>query len=156
MGSLRQYTRKSPLMILKIRIEGELYVINLAKELKIDDDLINEDIKYQPKTYYLLGVIHSKLVKQVKSLEKQKDKEYGRLFVYFLTSRTSKFYLKNKYFPAQKVAEALVEHNKDYLKVIDQLHQAIENRDTIQKCLESFEQRFSLLQTLSSNLRKQL
>lgn len=143
-------------MILRLRVDGKLYVINLAKELKIDDDLLNDAIREQPKIYYLLGAIHSKLVKDVKNFEKLKDKEYGKLFVYYLTSRTSSFFKKNKYFPAQKVAEALVEHNETYLKLLGQLYETAEQRDTIDKCLKSFEQRFSLLQTLAANLRKQL
>lgn len=151
MGTLRGYARSSKLMKVSINYGGELYDFNLYEELKLNDADMDRELKRQATSYSFVTMLHKALINQVKTLEARKKWMGEKLYKKYKTSNKA----GNGRNIADDLANAMVGTNKYYKNVIKKLLQAQSNRDTLATCVEAFEQRASLMQTISANNRKE-
>lgn len=148
---LKSLVSKSTLMDIKLKYNGEVFKFNLHEELSINPDRINQELKEQPSHYSFLLLLQSKLLilKEDKEMEMDKAyaKEYSRL-ANKINSLTNRVY-------SDKLAKELAIASDGYQSAVKGYLTAKNDLGLIQSAVRGFEQRFSLIQTLSANLRRE-
>lgn len=149
MSKILKYATASDLMNIEITIGAEKFKFNLFKELSINNSDLNTEISIQPQMYGFLGMVVSRLSKNLEEAEATKKRMAAKLYVRFKDQKSKLTGRPN----SDDVCKALVEKSKSYKKVVSRYLKAREQLQIIQNSLESFKQRKDLLQTLSSNNR---
>jgi len=146
----------------KIASESELTTINITHpqlgkirfnlfdELIINEQVVNRELSEQPTAYAYLGILHKKLNRMVKSQEMEVEKIYSKVF---LESKETLNPLTNRVHSQDTIKE-MVKSNAKYRSAIKKLHDLEYDKDLIYVCLNSFEQRASMIQSISANNRK--
>lgn len=150
-GKLLRKAEGSDLMNIAISMGGEKLSFNLFEELRIDEKTINKEITEQPSYYAFLAVLVVKLNKKVIDLEKEVNKLYAELFIDYkkdIDSSTNRPYSNDH-------VEAFIVSDKDYQKALKKYHEAIQDKNLIEACSKSFEQRADLIKSLNANVRKE-
>lgn len=137
---------KEKLNILKVTFQGKSLEIDLNKELSINENIINSQLKECPSSYYILCSLRDKYIKKRDDLEREKEYAYSKAWTYYKDSneRWSNDYVSHK----AATNKAYVSAFERYLKAKDKAQQFI----TLCKAYES---RTDILRTLNANLRKQ-
>lgn len=151
MGKLNKYAGESGLMRIKISYGDEDFSFNLFKELVVDENTINKQIKEQPSSYAFLTMLHKKLIRVMKDKENEMIKIFKVLFIKYKKDTdegTGRVY-------SNDMAEALAYRHATHQAAIRLYHQAQENANILYACVSSFEQRANLIQTISANLRRE-
>lgn len=149
MGKLNKLARNSKVMEVKIRYDGEIFKFNLGYELQVKELSLNSDIKSQPQAYSFLLMLHKKLISKKKMLDNDRREAYAKLFTKIQSKSTS------GRAPSIESVRLQVEKVPEYRELNKALLKAEEDCDTIEACVKGFEMRANLIQTLSSNLRKE-
>lgn len=149
MKKLSNY-RKSPIFNIRIRYNGELVQFNLGHELRIDPDIIDDNLKNHSGYYGFCLLLHKKLLARFEEKKHERKATYGRLF---LKAKETKVMNNRPY--SDDAAKAWAESHKDFLKVSQECITAREEADILFTCVRGLEQRKDLLQSLSSNIRSQ-
>lgn len=151
MGRLIDIARKSRIMDISIDYNGEKIEFNLSQELAVNEMVINKEIKHQPTHYGFLSMLHKGLIKNKDTYEKQYKKAWAKAYLskkQKIDSTTGRAY-------SNDVAKEYANSSKRYLSLLTKYNKAKHDMGTIGSCVESFEQRSSLIQTLSANKRKE-
>ncbi len=148
---LDKYVKKSDLMNISINSGGEKFVFNLYEELKIDTSIMEREIKDQPSYYSFLSL----LLVQLENVEDDREFEYKKIEAELLIKyKGERDPLTNK--PLNNdVAGAKVLANSKYKIAYKKYAKAKKTKGIIKSAVKSFEQRQSLLQTLSANTRNE-
>lgn len=149
MGKLSKYY-SSTINIISVRYGEEDIRINIARESRINEDTIEEEIKKQPSSYAFLSMLHKRLLTKFELLKLSRKSLYGRLLAE----------AKKRTGPSGRPlsdndAKAWVECHKKYIKASEGCIMARDKADQLFSAVRAFEQRAALLQTLSSNLRRE-
>lgn len=142
-------------MDFEIKYDGKTIKFNLHQELQINEDTINSDLEHQPQIYAFLTMLHTYFTKAAKEAEKDKDAAYGKAVERLLTSHSSKYYKERFSYPPANLAKELAKKDVFYVKKVQKHINIIDMRDRLKRAVESFEQRASLMQTISANTRKE-
>lgn len=142
--------RKSKILDIRIKYNGELVVFNLASELRINPDIINENLKTQPGYYGFCLLLHKKLLAVFEQLKSDRDAVYGRLLLYAKENKT----MNNRPY-SDDASKAWVEKHKEFRAITTQCIKARLDADTMLAAVKGFEQRKDLLQSIASNVRKE-
>lgn len=151
MSKLLKYAEKSQLSKIKIILGDEEYKFNLYEELKVDEELINEEIESQPRIYSFLSLIYDKLDYIVKLERLQLEKHGEKILDNYkgkINPNTGRAYSK-------EYLSGVLSKNNGYLIKSKKLIKLELQRNNIKTCLISFQQRKDLIQTLSANRRKE-
>lgn len=145
MTKLVGFAETSQIMDIKVQYNKEVFEFNLDSELKIIESNINTHLKGHVRSYAFLSMLHVKLKIKYRDEQKSVARKKSRLMY--------------KYKPLYKTvteAEAVMyKENKDLREMEDGVLRIEELRDVIEVCVRSFEQRATLLQSLSANNRKE-
>jgi len=152
MKSLKKYLNKSPLMDVRIKYGSEVFKFNLYEELIIDENKINTELQEQPSYYGFMGLLLIKLQRSKDDAEAELNKITAKLFIKYKTDINNNTGREN----SEKLAEALVEDSDEFNEATKKLNKLKESVGIIKQCLLSFEQRSSLIQSLSANRRKEI
>lgn len=141
--------RKSELNHIHIKLGREVIQFNLWKELQINEEAIEDELKTQPSYYAFLTTLHKKLLTQFEHLKVDRKKLAATL------------YLKAKGETHQgrplndEMCKASVEKNPKYIRISRACIKAKDDADAILSAVRGFEQRKDNLQTLSANRRQE-
>lgn len=149
MKRLASYT-KSKILDVRITYNGEKVVFNLASELRINPDIINENLKKQPGYYGFCLLLHKKLMAVLEQKKSDREAEYGRLFLF---AKQEKKMNGRPY--SDDAAKAWVESHKKFKSITTECIKARLDADVILAAVKGFEQRKDLLQSIASNVRKE-
>lgn len=132
--------------LLKIKFDGEDYLLDLGKELQISETKINSLIADNPANYGLLLQAKSTAVAKRDQLEREKDKIFSQIYISVVDSnpKATKEYATHK-------ANA----NTKYQVANDKFLKAKEYADRLISVCKALEMKAQLLQTFSSNIRKE-
>jgi hypothetical protein len=132
--------------ILSVVYKGKKIDINITKELSIDENLIDSQLKNQPSNYAFLSLLRDDYIKKRDKLEAEKDYQYSNIWLYYKTSdnRLNNDTVHNKVITNIKYQDIL----SRYQKVSDKANKLI-------SICRAYETRERILQTISANLRKQ-
>lgn len=147
MGKLNKLSRTSQIMNVEVRYRDEKFKFNLNEELKIEETRLNEFIKAQPQAYSFLLMLHKKLINRKKELELDRKELYDKLYI--------KMKDKSEVKLTVDALRAKIEKNLEYKLLRRQILKAESDCDDIETSVRGFEMRANLIQTLSSNLRRE-
>ena len=69
-----------------VKIDGETFTIDISKELAINENLINSQLKESPSSYYILCRVRDKYIKRRDALARAKDEAYSKAWTYLKDS----------------------------------------------------------------------
>lgn len=151
MSRINKYAGKSGLMDIHIQLGTEVFRFNLFEELAISEARINTEILEQASSYAFLGMLHKKLVRAAKDQELEVVKQYNLGYIRFkkeMNEETGK--------PINDdLAKAKSATTKEYIEACNRAGEIQEKANLIKVCVDAFEQRKDLIQTISANLRKE-
>ena len=138
---------KKNLKPLKVKIDGQEIIIDISKELSIDENLINSQLRDSPSSYYLLCRVRDKYIKLRDSLEREKDIAYSKVWTYLKDSneRWNNEYVSHK-----------ANTNNKYVSLYDKYLRACDKANLYISICKAYEDRTNILRTLNANLRKSL
>lgn len=105
----------------------------------------------QPSYYGFLKLLMNKLNRVKNDKKISFDSVYSKLFIEYkedIDPQTHRQYSK-------EVAKARVLKDKDYKKAAKEYYKAINDFEDIETCVESFDQRSRMIQSVSANVREE-
>lgn len=137
---------KIPIKPIRVKFQGETVEIDLEKELSINDNLINSQLRNSPSMYYILCSIRDKYIKERDALEREKEIAYSKAWTYYkdTNERWTNDYVSHK-----------ANTNPKYTSIYDRYLKAKEKADRFISICRAYESREGILRTLNANLRKQ-
>lgn len=131
---------------LKVKFQGKILEINLNKELSINENLIDSQLKDSPSSYYILCSIRDRSIKERNALAREKEAAYSQLWIYYKDSneRWNNDYVTNKVLSSKKYGSIC----ERYIKAEAKANQFI-------SLCRAYENRDNIMRTISANLRKQ-
>ena len=148
---LQSLSSTSSLMEISLTYGDEKITFNLKEELKIDENIINRELKEQPSSYAFIAMLHKKLVRRSLDSDKKADRAFAKAFI---KNKTSVDQSTGRVM-SKEVAKEKAELDPIYIKLQKQSSQSKEDADVIYVAVRSFEQRQLLIQTISANLRRE-
>ena len=144
MSKLTSYAEEAPFMNIAIEVDGKVYKFNLDTELKIHETKLNTELKEQSRSYAFICMLRNELNQQSKRKFTAMKRKQDELFLKFKAK-------------TDKVTEATAQakNDKSIIKMQDELDSIESLKSVLDIAVASFTQRKDLLQTLSSNTRKQ-
>jgi len=137
-------------MDISITLGKKKFTFNLNEELQINAETIEDELKDQPSYYGYLGMLKNKLQRRVDDQQLELNKKYATLYLKYQddSEETNKA-------TAAKNAKYKVESNPMYLGMCKKQNRAKENLETIKVCLDSFDQRSRMVQSINTNRRQE-
>lgn len=130
---------------LKVKFQGKDLEIDLNKELKINEDIINSQLCDSPSSYYVLCSLRDKYIKERNALGREKDEAYSQLWVYYkdANERWNNDYVTNK-----------VISSKEYSSIYERYLKAEARASQFISLCKAYESRTDILRTINANLRR--
>lgn len=132
--------------IISVKYKGKIVTINITKELSIDENIINSQLKNIPSSYAFLCLLRDNLIKKRDTLEREKNIAYSKAWLFYKESdnRLNNDTANNK---------AMV--NPKYLSIEERYLKAAHKANKLISICRAYESRERIIQTLSANIRKQ-
>lgn len=137
---------KEPIDSLKVKFQGRQITIDLQKELAINENIINSQLKECPSSYYILCSLRDKYIKKRDELDREKDIAYSKAWTYYkeANERWSNDYVSHK-----------ANTNKAYVSAYERWLKANDKAQMFITICRAYESRTDILRTLNANLRRQ-
>jgi hypothetical protein len=133
---------------IKIRLEGIEYDLNYERELQLEEDTINEDLKNQPSFYAYYAVL-SEVAESVYSEKK--------LQLDLITAQLDEKYRKE--LSGAKSTETMIRNkvvlDENYVGAMNEFNEAKRNVGFLEAIKRSFEHRKDCVIAFASNMRAQ-
>ena len=142
MSLLTQYAEKAEFMNVGLEIDGKPYKFNLDLQLKIQETKLNTELMDQPRAYAFLCMLRNKVKLEVKRKVKLLDRKKAGMYNHYAETMEKVTDINNK-----------IKGSKTIRKMQDDIDAYDDIKSVLDICVDSFNQRKDLLQTLSSNLR---
>ena len=147
---LNHIISKSSLMNIDITYQKEKIRFNLFEELSINEGKINKEIKEQPSYQGFLGVLLSHLNKKAADEKQSLKRIYAKYFDLYkkkIDSNTNRAYSNDR-------VDSLILGKGKYIKQLELVSKINFEVEIIESCVNSFDSRKDLIQSLSANVRK--
>lgn len=130
---------------LKVKFEGRALEIDIQKELSINENIINSQLRESPSSYYILCSLRDKYIKERDLLAREKDEAYSNAWVYYkdANERWNNEYVSHK-----------ANLNKKYSSIYERYLKAVEKANKFIAICKAYESRENILRTINANLRK--
>lgn len=138
---------KKEIELLPLTHRGKTYKLDIIKELQINPSRINSELTEQPSSYYLLCLIKNHAVSERDRLEVERDASFSKAYI---AAKESGPNVNND------TAEHKARKSKAYVLAFEAYIQAKEEAQNLMDICRAFEQRSNLIQTISSNIRKEI
>lgn len=137
---------KTELKKLKVKFEGRILEIDIQKELSINENIINSQLRESPSSYYIFCSLRDKYIKERDALAREKDEAYSSAWIYIKESneRFNNDYVSHK----ANVSPKYKSIYQRYLKAVEKANKYI-------SICRAYESREGILRTLNANLRKE-
>lgn len=132
--------------VISIKYKGKLVTINITKELSIDENIINSQLKNIPSSYAFLCLLRDNLIKKRDTLEREKNIAYSKAWLFYKES-------DNRLNNDTANHKAMV--NPKYLSIEERYLKAVHKANKLISICRAYESRERIIQTLSANIRKQ-
>lgn len=132
--------------ILEVVYKGKKIVINITKELAIDESTINTQLRNLPSNYAFLCLLRDKAIQKANKLEKEKDAAFSKAWLFYKEADSK---ITNDAASHKAVTNGKYQSlEKKYLKAQDKATK-------LTSICRAYETRERIIQTISANLRKQ-
>lgn len=128
-----------------VKIDGQIISIDISKELAINENIINSQLRESPSSYYLLCRVRDRYIKRRDALAREKDEAYSKAWTYLkdCNERWNNDYVSNK-----------ANVNKKYSSLYQRYLRAVDKANLFIAICKAYEDRSNILRTLNANLRK--
>lgn len=150
--SIENIINSTDILDLKVDIGNKSYTIDMREELKISESTVTSALKKQPTHYAFLATIHRRALVIKREKEGKLNKIYSTLFAKYKSDYNPVKYPRGI---SNDLVNAKVERNLKYIKAKKELESITAQVDVLEVYVRAFEQRSSLIQTLSANMRKE-
>ena len=130
----------------KVKFKGKIIEIDTSKELSINENIINSQLKESPSSYAFLCLIKNHYIKLREELEDEIKKAYSEAWLFYKNSDSR---INND------TANNKAETNKKYISLKKQYLKVSEKTDNLIAITKAFEGRENILRTISAKLRKE-
>lgn len=151
-SSIDNILDKSNILDLDITIDGKDYKIDMRKQLEISAEGITEAITNGPTYYAFLSALLQRALVEKRSRERKKNTVYGKLFNEYKSNYDTSQYPRGI---SNELVSAKIDRNIKYIKAVKEHEQITAQVDLLTMYVRAYEQRTSLIQTLSANLRRE-
>ena len=132
--------------ILKVKYQGKVITINITKELAIDENSLNTQLKNLPSNYAFLCLIRDQYIMKRDRLEREKNIAYSKAWLFYKESDNR---LNND------AVACKASTNAKYLSIEDRYLKAVDKANRLISICRAYESRERIIQTLSANMRRQ-
>lgn len=144
--------RKSKVNNIRIEYGGKIIQFNLWDEVAINEVVLNKELKKQSSYYGFLLLLHKRLLTAFETTKQERIRNYAQLYL-----RGKDKIQKGTNRPYnEEMAKAYADAHKSHKILTLECIKLKDNADVIFACVKAFEQRKDLLQTISSNNRKEI
>ena len=149
-SKILKYASQSEIMDISITLGAKKFKFNLHEELLINADTIEAELIDQPSYYGYLGMLKNKLQRKVDDMKIEVNKKYANLYLKYKddSDETNKA-------EAARSAKYKVDQNPLYIGLEKKLNKYKENLGVIETCLNSFDQRSRMVQSINTNRRQE-
>lgn len=131
---------------LVVRYQGKKINIDIQKELSINPNKLDSQLREVPSSYYILCNLRDKYIRKRDTLARQKDEAYSKAWVYYKDSNPSwnNDYVSNK-----------ANTNNKYVSLYNRYLKSVEKAAKFIAICKAYESKENIMRTLSANLRRQ-
>lgn len=132
--------------IIKVKYRGQTLSIDLSKELSIDENLIDSQLKDSPSSYFIFTQLRDKYIRKRDDLAREKEEAYSKAWIFYKDSNDR---LNNEYVSHKANTTA------KYMSICKRYNKLVEKTNMFISVCKAYESRENILRTISANLRKQ-
>lgn len=130
----------------KVKYQGKELVIDIQKELSINPNKLDSQLREIPSSYYIFCNLRDKYIRQRDELARQRDEAYSTAWTYYKDSNPNwnNDYVSNK-----------ANTNKKYVSLYNRYLKAAEKAANFISICRAYESKENIMRTMSANLRRQ-
>ncbi len=131
---------------LVVKYQGKKLTIDIQKELSINQNKLDSQLRDVPSSYYILCTLRDKYIRKRDSLARERDEAYSKAWTYYKDCNPSwnNDYVSNK-----------ANTNNKYVSLCNRYLLATEKAAKFISICRAYESKENIMRTLSANLRRQ-
>lgn len=131
---------------LVVRYQGKKVTLDIQKELSINPNKLDSQLREVPSSYYILCNLRDKYIRRRDLLARKRDEAYSRAWNYYKDSNPSwnNDYVSNK-----------ANTNNKYVSLCNRYLMAAEKAAKFISVCKAYESKENIMRTISANLRRQ-
>ena len=131
---------------LKVKYQGKVITIDIQKELTIDRNKLESQLREVPSSYYILCSVRNTYIRRRDSLARERDEAYSKAWTYLKDANPTWYndYVSNK-----------ANSNHKYVSLSNKYLKAAEKAAMLIDLCKAYESKEGILRTLSANQRRQ-
>lgn len=131
---------------LKVKYQGKVITIDIQKELTIDRNKLESQLREIPSSYYILCSVRNTYIRRRDSLARERDEAYSKAWTYLKDANPTwnNDYVSNK-----------ANSNHKYVSLSNKYLKAAEKAAMLIDLCKAYESKEGILRTLSANQRRQ-
>lgn len=131
---------------LKVKYQGKVITIDIQKELTIDRNKLESQLREVPSSYYILCSVRNTYIRRRDSLARDRDEAYSKAWTYLKDANPTwnNDYVSNK-----------ANSNHKYVSLSNKYLKAAEKAAMLIDLCKAYESKEGILRTLSANQRRQ-
>ena len=131
---------------LKVKYQGKIITIDIQKELTIDRNKLESQLREVPSSYYILCSVRNTYIRRRDSLARERDEAYSKAWTYLKDANPTwnNDYVSNK-----------ANSNHKYVSLSNKYLKAAEKAAMLIDLCKAYESTEGILRTLSANQRRQ-
>lgn len=131
---------------LKVKYQGKVITIDIQRELTIDRNKLESQLREVPSSYYILCSVRNTYIRRRDSLARERDEAYSKAWTYLKDANPTwnNDYVSNK-----------ANSNHKYVSLSNKYLKAAEKAAMLIDLCKAYESKEGILRTLSANQRRQ-
>lgn len=131
---------------LKVKYQCKVITIDIQKELTIDRNKLESQLREVPSSYYILCSVRNTYIRRRDSLARERDEAYSKAWTYLKDANPTwnNDYVSNK-----------ANSNHKYVSLSNKYLKAAEKAAMLIDLCKAYESKEGILRTLSANQRRQ-
>lgn len=131
---------------IKVKYQGKAIVIDIQKELTVNPNKLDSQLREIPSSYYIFCNLRDKYIRKRNELARQRDEAYSNAWTYYKDANPgwNNDYVSNK-----------ANTNKKYVSLCNRYLHAEEKAARFIAICRAYESKENILRTMSANLRRQ-
>lgn len=131
---------------IKVKYQGKVITIDIQKELTIDRNKLESQLREVPSSYYILCSVRNTYIRRKDSLARERDEAYSKAWTFLKDTNPTwnNDYVSNK-----------ANSNHKYVSLSNKYLKAAEKASMLIDLCKAYESKEGILRTLSANQRRQ-
>lgn len=131
---------------LKVKYQGKVITIDIQKELTIDRNKLESQLREVPSSYYILCSVRNTYIRRRDYLARERDEAYSKAWTYLKDANPTwnNDYVSNK-----------ANSNHKYVSLSNKYLKAAEKAAMLIDLCKAYESKEGILRTISANQRRQ-